>query len=150
MYHKLRNDMPGFEYICDEYKALCDVLIYKYELGIKTREAYHKDKNSLSLLIKDYNLAIRNLKKFIEAFRDVWYKENKPHGFDVQEIRLGGVLLRLESCKKRIMQYLNGDIDKILELEEDILDLDGISGKNHRKVTEGINGYIFNVSANII
>ena len=150
MYNKLKDVMPGYEYICEEYKALCDLLVYKYELGIKTREAYRLGKDALALVIKDYNMSIRYLKKFIEAFRKVWYKENKPHGFDVQEIRLGGVLLRLESCKKRIIEYINGDVDCILELEEDILDLDGVSGKNHRKITEGINGYIFNVSANII
>lgn len=151
MYNELKNVMPGYEYICEEYKCLCDVLVYKYELGIKTRTAYqNKDLEALRKLIKDYNLSIRNLKKFIEAFRIAWYKENKPHGFDVQEIRLGGVLLRLESCKNRIIKYLNGEINIIEELEEDILDLDGTSGKQHRKVTEGINGYIFNVSANII
>ena len=58
--------------------------------------------------------------------------------------------MRLESCRERIIKYLNGEINIIEELEEDILDLDGTSGKEHRKITEGINGYIFNVSANII
>jgi hypothetical protein len=151
MYQSLKKKMPQFEYICDSYKALCEVLVHKYELGIKTRK-YYKEKNllELGLLVKEYDLAIRKLRKFIIAFRNLWFTENKPHGFDVQEIRLGGTLLRLQSCKERISNYLNGKIDIIEELEEDLLDLDGKSGKNHRKMTEGINGYQFNATANIL
>ena len=151
MYQSLKKKMPQFEYICNSYKALCEVLVHKYELGIKTRK-YYKEKNlvELGLLVKEYDLAIRKLRKFIIAFRNLWFTENKPHGFDVQEIRLGGTLLRLQSCKERISNYLNGKIDIIEELEEDLLDLDGKSGKNHRKMTEGINGYQFNATANIL
>ena len=151
MYQGLKKKMPQFEYICDSYKALCEVLVHKYELGIKTRK-YYKEKNlvELGLLVKEYDLTIRKLRKFIIAFRNLWFTENKPHGFDVQEIRLGGTLLRLQSCKERISNYLNGKIDIIEELEEDLLDLDGKSGKNHRKMTEGINGYQFNATANIL
>lgn len=151
MYQSLKKRMPQFEYICDSYKALCEVLVHKYELGIKTRK-YYKEKNlvELGLLVKEYDLAIRKLRKFIIVFRNLWFTENKPHGFDVQEIRLGGTLLRLQSCKDRISNYLNGKIDIIEELEEDLLDLDGKSGKNHRKMTEGINGYQFNATANIL
>ena len=151
MYQSLKKKMPQFEYICDSYKALCEVLVHKYELGIKTRK-YYKEKNlvELGILVKEYDLAIRKLRKFIIAFRNLWFTENKPHGFDVQEIRLGGTLLRLQSCKERISNYLNGKIDIIEELEEDLLDLDGKSGKNHRKMTEGINGYQFNATANIL
>ena len=151
MYQSLKKRMPQFEYICDSYKALCEVLVHKYELGIKTRK-YYKEKNlvELGLLVKEYDLAIRKLRKFIITFRNLWFTENKPHGFDVQEIRLGGTLLRLQSGKDRISNYLNGKIDIIEELEEDLLDLDGKSGKNHRKMTEGINGYQFNATANIL
>ena len=151
MYEGLKKKMPEYSYICESYKALCEVLVHKYELGIKTRKYYQEgNKQLLESLIKEYSLSIKYVKKFIKAFRNLWYTENKPHGFDVQEIRLGGVLLRLESCKERLIQYINGQISKIDELEEDVLDLDGVSGKNHRKVTEGINGYQFNVTANII
>lgn len=151
MYQLLKKKMPRFEYICDSYKALCEVLVHKYELGVKTRK-YYKEKNlvELGLLVKEYDLAIRKLRKFIIAFRKLWFTENKPHGFDVQEIRLGGTLLRLQSCKERISNYLNGKIDVIEELEEELLDLDGKSGKDHRKMTEGINGYQFNATANIL
>ena len=47
--------------------------------------------------------------------------EKKPFGFEVQDIRLGGVIQRLKHCKKTIEKYLAGEIDKIDELEQEIL-----------------------------
>ena len=48
-------------------------------------------------------------------------KENKPFGFEVHEIRIGGVLLRLKSCRQRIIDFCNGKIHSIDELEETLL-----------------------------
>lgn len=151
MYQNLKKKMPEYAYVCESYKSLCDVLAHKYELGVKTRKYYKEgNKEELKLLIKEYDLSIKKLNKFVSAFRELWFTENKPHGFDVQEIRLGGTLLRLKSCKERILNYIDGKICVIEELEEELLDLDGRSGKNHRKMTEGINGYQFNATVNIL
>ena len=51
------------------------------------------------------------------------YMQEKLINFDVQEIRLGGLLLRLESCKARLIDFTNGKINKIEELEEEIIPL---------------------------
>jgi len=48
--------------------------------------------------------------------------ENKPQGFEVQDIRLGGLARRIEHCKKMLVKYIEGEIDSIPELEEDRLD----------------------------
>lgn len=66
---------------------------------------------------------------FLYAFRITdLAKENKPHGFDVQDIRLGGVIQRVKSCMERLQQYINGAIDVIEELEEPVLnDANGFS-----------------------
>ena len=55
--------------------------------------------------------------------RAVWYRENKPHGFEVQEYRLGGLIFRLRSLKKRIEAYLSGEITELPELNEKLLPL---------------------------
>ena len=47
--------------------------------------------------------------------------ENKACGFEVHEARLGAVILRTESCKKRLLDYVAGKISAIPELSEDIL-----------------------------
>ena len=48
-------------------------------------------------------------------------KENKPFGFEIHEYRLGGLLSRISSCKKRLLRYASGEISDIPELCEDIL-----------------------------
>ena len=49
-------------------------------------------------------------------------RENKPHGFDVQDIRLGGLMQRLKTCRARLERYCTGELDRLEELEEEQLD----------------------------
>ena len=48
-------------------------------------------------------------------------EENIPHGFDVHEIRLGGLYMRLKDCKQRLSLFVKGKIKSIPELEEELL-----------------------------
>ena len=45
-------------------------------------------------------------------------KENKPFGFEVQNIRLGGLRSRLEYAARTLCRYLGGELDTIAELDE--------------------------------
>ena len=40
----------------------------------------------------------------------------------MQDIRLGGLMQRLESCRNRIEEYLRGETVSIPELEEEIME----------------------------
>ncbi len=112
-----------FGYVFESAARLSDILQIKYELGLHTRRLYEAgDKDALRNLAQiDYHEVIVRLKAFIEAFRKQWMTDNKPHGFDVQELRLGGLMLRLKSCKQRILDYVSGELDKIEELDEKLL-----------------------------
>ncbi|MBR2354043.1 MAG: beta-N-acetylhexosaminidase [Clostridia bacterium] len=111
-------------YLFSHFAALADFLAIKYDLGVKTRNAYQSnDKNALAALLSDYDLAADRLRVMIDTFRTLWYKENKPHGFEIQEARLGGLLYRLTSAKNRLSDYLNGTVDSLPELEETLLPL---------------------------
>jgi len=108
-----------YQYIFDTLAALCDVMSVKSQLGIKTRAAYQSgDKAVLSDCIKDFDKCIELLKVYYDKFEILWHKENKPQGFDVQDIRLGGLQRRLEHCRKRLAAYLEGTVDRLEELEE--------------------------------
>lgn len=103
--------------------ALCRVLEIKAELGVRTHEAYFaQDADALRALIGDYRELERRLERFYAAFREQWFAENKPHGFDVQDIRLGGLMRRVASCRTRLQALLGGQIERIEELEERQLD----------------------------
>jgi hypothetical protein len=40
----------------------------------------------------------------------------------VQDVRLGGLIRRTDSCRRRLLDYVNGKIDAIPELEVELLD----------------------------
>lgn len=118
----------NFSYLFEYYKKLCDVLSYKCDLGYFTRKAYQGgDKEELKRLVLKYEKTIVLTEEFLNAFRTAWQKDNKPHGFDVQDIRVGGLLQRLKSCKDRLTLYLDGKIDEIEELNEKLVDF--VTGK---------------------
>lgn len=112
-----------YGYVFKTLSALCEVLEIKYELGVKTRAAYKAgDKAELKrLAIEDYAELEKRVKNLHTAFEKQWYTDNKPSGFEVHDGRLGALILRLASCKKRLIAYADGRLDKIEELEADIL-----------------------------
>ena len=65
------------------------------------------------------------MRKFGAAFEKQWYKDNKPQGFDVQDHRIGGMIYRTETCRKRILDYVAGKIDSIPEYEEKLINAYG-------------------------
>ena len=102
--------------------ALCRVLEIKADLGNRTHAVYRSDDlEALSVLIRDYKELERRLEAFHAVFRERWFAENRPQGFDVQDIRLGGLLMRIRSCRKRLEDLLEGRISRIDELEEEQL-----------------------------
>lgn len=115
-----------YYYIFDTLSALCELLYVKYDLGYNTRKAYQAgDKEALKELLPEYSKLVKKADKFYRKFKELWLKENKPFGLEVIEIRLGGLMLRAESCRKRLEEYLEGKIDKIEELEQRLLDATG-------------------------
>ena len=115
----------GYIYRC--LSALCSVLEIKADLGVRTRNAYKaKDTAELVRLAKnDYTLLEKRLADFYNAFKTLWFIENKPQGFEVHDVRMGGLLMRVRSCKERLINYSEQRIQRIEELEEDILPYDG-------------------------
>ncbi len=112
-----------FSYIFDCQAKLCKFLAVKADLGIRTRKIYRqKDKKALRGLIMDYKKALRLLDSFYASYSYLWHAENKPFGFEVMDIRLGGLRFRLASCKEKLQKYCNGKLKKIEELEEEVLD----------------------------
>lgn len=117
---------PRFGYLFDTAYALCRVLELKANLGQKTRAAYQSgNKDALAELIPIYKELSERLCCFYEVFRTQWFKENKPFGFDIQDMRLGGLITRTEHCTERLEKYLNCELEKIDELEEKLLDYTG-------------------------
>ena len=111
-----------YRFIFDCTAELCYALDKKAYLGLRTRAAYRKgDRAELQVLVDDYEEAAKRVQTFGKSFRKLWLKEFRPHGWEVQQARFGGLYARIMDCRERIIEYLNGEVDSIPELEDDIL-----------------------------
>ncbi|GEN89256.1 beta-N-acetylhexosaminidase [Oceanobacillus sojae] len=132
----------------DFYKQLSRVLSVKAELGRRLKEMY--DDQDRSKLQKNVLPDLEDVKNRVDtlrkAHRKLWFSLNKPFGWEVIEIRYGGVLARIDTVIYRLNQYIEGKISKIEELEEVRLHFEGpypmsegSLGRNlyHRIVTAG-------------
>ena len=113
---------PQFGYLFRLEAKLCRFLQGKMTLGLRTRAAYQKeDKAQLQTLIAEYEQLSLLLEEFYQALKDRWYRENKPFGFEVLDLRIGGLKQRLTHCRQRLGDYLAGRLPRLDELEEAIL-----------------------------
>lgn len=112
-----------FDYLFDFYISLSSALEIKSTIGIRLRRAYlERDVAALRRVADDIGeLGIR-LDKFYKTYKSAYLHEAKPHASDVIDIRLGGLMKRLESAKERVESYLAGQISDIPELSEPVLD----------------------------
>ena len=75
--------------------------------------------------------------------------ENKAVGFDVQDIRIGGMIARIEHCTKRLEKFVCGEIDSLDELENVQLDYFG-KGTDYEKKDVNINSFKNVFTANVL
>lgn len=116
----------SYGYLFKTLRTLCDLLAVKFDIGTRTRTAYAKrDTSALNAVIADCERLTELIDEFYTAFKKQWDTENKPNGFEVQDIRIGGLRLRVEHCKERLEAFVSGKISSLPELEEPILDLEG-------------------------
>ena len=113
---------PAYGYLFDTQQKLCRLMALKYGFGVRLRKAYQeKDHRALIACMMECETIMEKMEDFYTAFEKQWHMENKPHGFDIQDLRLGGVMRRMEHVKRKISQYLHGMTDSIPELDETIL-----------------------------
>lgn len=155
-FSKIAAELKGHEkgewgYIFSYVRALCEVMAVKYAIGIRTRNLYRaKDVKGLERLArKDYRLLIERLEAFYVCFRRAWHCEKKQNGFEVHDIRLGGLVQRVKNCRSMLLEYAAGRMDCIAQLEEEILDVCGKeNGTEKRCLYE--NNYLQSASVNFI
>ena len=100
--------------------ALAKLLAAKTELSLNIKDAYRTgDKAALSRIADaDIPAALQCLEAYHSAFTAQWHWINKPFGYEVHDIRLGGIRARLLSAQQRILQYLGGTLTALGELEQ--------------------------------
>jgi len=108
----------------------CDVLEIKAEAGIKISRAYRD--GSRNVLKRYADLLLPELLTRVKTLHDYHYEQwmsiNKPFGWDVLDIRYGGLRARIETTIRRLNEYLDGRTTGIAELEVERLCYNGAPG----------------------
>jgi hypothetical protein len=129
------------------YEQLATVLSTKANLGLRIKDAYEqKQYDTMVKIMQDIDLLMKHVDDLRKRHRTLWFAMNKPFGWEVLDIRYGGVLTRLDTAKYRLTEWVEGTQTSIMELEEERLHFEGpypmpagSLGRNlyHRIVTAG-------------
>lgn len=116
--------LRGNSLINDFYRQYAQTLVIKWNLPLKIWTAYHEnDKKYLAEIATEELPALYEaLELLCESRRKIWLAEANPQGLEILEHRLGSMMMRTNTTAKRLMDYVNGKINSIPELEEERLD----------------------------
>lgn len=101
-------------------ELLCSVLELKADAGLRITDAYYSgDTNELSRILSyDIPEIYDRVEKLRDFHFDRWHEINKSFGWDIIDLRYGGLLTSLKTASSRINNYLNGSVARLEELEE--------------------------------
>lgn len=108
----------------------------KADFGVRLKAAYDKgDREALRAMIDECDVIIEKIDALRQSHRAAWMTYNKPFLWDIYEGYYGGSMARFDTVKWRVGAYLAGEIDRIEELEEERLRLDGLADEGAEPFT---------------
>jgi hypothetical protein len=119
-----------FDFVFHYYAKVSSVLAAKSELGLKLRQAYlGKDTALLKKLsgevLPDLANRVFDLRQY---HRHLWLAIHQPSGWEIMDLRYGALLMRIDTARMRVEDYLAGRITSIPELERERLPWQGKEG----------------------
>lgn len=128
---KLNDLLPAvpkvFSALFKANKFFCEILSLKADLGLELRSNYRQGNKAALQDIANNKipLIITLVENFYQEFRSVWLQIFKTYGWEIQDIRYGGLIMRLKNVRNTLLDYIENRINVIEELEEDILPYGG-------------------------
>lgn len=117
---------PSYGYMYEHIANLCKVLAIKSRVGVDAQAAYKAGDREALKHIAD--VVLPELLKRFDAFHKTmylqWMTECKANGYEVLDLRIGGLESRTRTAITRLHLYLDGAIDKLEELDEKRLTMD--------------------------
>ena len=132
-YAELANKFHDYQKQCGKLQSqfqfiesLFDMMSAKCAIAEQLKPRYEQNDRAYLKLVADQLLPalavkVENTRKL---YRDMWYADNKPFGLEVVEIRYGGLIARIDSAISRLNAYLDGQIDRLEELDEPRLSME--------------------------
>ena len=120
----------------DTIVKVSSLLENKADFGVRLKEAYDKkDTQALKERLLECDVIIEKVKALRESHRAMWMNYNTPFGWEDFDNAFGGLMARFDTAKDRISKYLDGEIDRIHELEQERLRLDCLADNYPERFT---------------
>ena len=126
---------PEYPELFDFYTALAHALALKSRWHENAGPIVRSgDRERAAALCEDVPAIVDAVHALRVSWRKLWEKTNKPNGFEVIEVRLGGVAARFSTAGEKMRAFATGEVDTIPELLEECLPLSRYDG-NHFSCT---------------
>lgn len=106
---------------------LAEVMEDKAELGVRILRAYRRGDHKTLAHIRGRVIPrlLQRVAGLHEAHRALWFSLYKPHGWEVLDVRYGGLAARLRATQMRLDDCVRGRCDSLAELEDGRLPVSG-------------------------
>lgn len=121
-YARYALENPEYSLLFDFYAALAHALALKSVWHENAGDVVRNgDRERAAALADDIPATVEAIHALRIIWRKLWESTNKPNGFEIIEVRLGGVAARMSTAGEKMRAFANGEIDTIPELTEECL-----------------------------
>ncbi len=121
-YARYARENPAYSLLFDFYTALAHVLALKCVWHEQAGNAIRSgDRDKAAALAEDIPATVEALHALRLLWRKLWESTNKPNGFEIIEVRMGGIAARMATAGEKMLAFANGEVDTIPELLEESL-----------------------------
>ncbi|HIT34849.1 MAG TPA: beta-N-acetylhexosaminidase [Candidatus Faecousia intestinigallinarum] len=121
-YARYTQENPAYATLFEFYTALAHALALKCAWHEQAADAVRGgDRERAAVLAEDLTATVEAVDTLRVLWRKLWESTNKPNGFEIIEVRLGGVCARLQTAQEKMRAFAGGQVDDIPELTEKTL-----------------------------
>lgn len=132
-----------FRSIFEFYEHLSRVVAVKGTIGLEITRLYRDSKKDKleEIAVKTLPAVRAEVDELRKVHRRLWMQTNKALGWEVQDIRYGGMMARLETASDRLLDYVQGRTDHLEELDAERLFFDPNLPDGQGPLTLDMNSY---------
>lgn len=121
-YARYALENPDYALLFDFYTALANALALKCVWHEQAGDAVRsRNREQAAALADGIPATVEALDTLRVVWRRLWDSTNKPNGFEIIEVRMGGIAARMATAGEKMRAFALGQVDTIPELEEQAL-----------------------------
>ncbi|MBQ3554430.1 MAG: beta-N-acetylhexosaminidase [Clostridia bacterium] len=121
LYEKLEKaEFPkDLAYLFEYHKQFVKVMTRRGNMGNRLRKAYlERDMEEIERILVDLKILKEDMERMLSMMAEIWYANNNAIGFDRQDLRIGGLIMRTQRAIERVSAWANGEVERLEELDE--------------------------------